>query len=147
MFRQAAETWISRACWETVHQLPAGWKLWHPLTPGRAQGLLEGLGSISPRTAVWLNEVQCYLLTSSEELGEQLATALHDVLQDRQRGPVLVVGTLWPEYWHAMTAHPKQGTKDLHGQARALLASHGITVPEVFDRNALTARRQGTATP
>jgi hypothetical protein len=63
-----SSTGKTRACWEALHRLPAGWRLWNPLTPAE---LLDALTSpsqtgrsgpgVAPRTAVWLNELQRYL--------------------------------------------------------------------------------------
>jgi hypothetical protein len=47
------------------------------------------------------------------------------------RAPVLVLATVWPEYWHTLTARP-DGGEDRHAQARELLAGHDITVPAAF---------------
>ena len=44
---------------------------------------------------------------------------------------MLVLATLWPQYWDGLTAVPAGG-RDLHAQARELLASHDITVPASF---------------
>ena len=46
-------------------------------------------------------------------------------------GPVLVLATVWPEFWHALTGRPAGGG-DRHAQARELLAGHDITVPAAF---------------
>jgi len=29
-----------RACWEVVHLLPQGWRLWHPFDPTRPEAVL-----------------------------------------------------------------------------------------------------------
>ena len=44
---------------------------------------------------------------------------------------MLVLATLWPEFWDTLTARPADGT-DPHAQARELLAGHDITVPAAF---------------
>jgi hypothetical protein len=43
-------------------------------------------------------------------------------------GPVLVLATLWPQFWDALTTRPARGD-DRHAQARDLLAGHDIAVP------------------
>jgi hypothetical protein len=80
---------------------------------------------------VWLNEAQFYLDVAAGELGERVAAGLRELLRDPARGPVLVLATLWPQYWHALTARPSEGA-DPHGQARELLAGRDITVPAAF---------------
>ena len=42
-----------------------------------------------------------------------------------------MLATVWPEYWHTLTARPAGGD-DRHAQARELLAGHDITVPAAF---------------
>ncbi|MEV7374501.1 ATP-binding protein [Streptomyces sp. NPDC090301] len=123
----------TRACWEAAQELPAGWRLWHPLdpTPGKAlAGALEE--GVAPRTAIWLNELQRYVGESAGEEAERVAAGLRALLQDPERGPVLVLATVWPEYWAAMTDRPFTGT-DRYPQARELLAGRAIHVPSSFD--------------
>ena len=44
---------------------------------------------------------------------------------------MLVLATLWPQYWDTLTARPPGGA-DPHAQARELLAGHDIPVPAAF---------------
>ena len=134
-----SSTGKTRACWEAVHALPAGWRLWHPIFPDRAEAFLAGLERVGPRTVVWLNEAQFYLLTGDPLAGEQVAAGLRDLLRDPERGPVLVLGTIWPRYWQALTAPPAPDGHDPHAHARVLLAGAGIEVPDTFTGPALTA--------
>jgi hypothetical protein len=125
-----SSTGKTRACWEAVRPLPEGWRLWHPIAPGRAEAVLEELHGVGPRTVIWLNEMQHYLLTPASALGERVAAHLRALLQDPARTPVLVLGTIWPEYWTALTAQaaPAPDGIDPHAQARALLTGTGIVV-------------------
>jgi len=128
-----SSTGKTRACWETLALLrdrDPPWRLWHPIDPSRPDAALRELPGIGPRTVVWLNEAQFYLDTA-DELGEQVAAGLRALLRDPARGPVLVLATLWPEYWHSLTARPAGGA-DRHPDARALLDGHDITVPPAF---------------
>ena len=134
-----SSTGKTRACWEAVHALPPGWRLWHPIFPGRAEAFLAGLERVGPRTVVWLNEAQFYLLTGDPLVGERVAAGLRDLLRDPQRGPVLVLGTIWPRYWQPLTAPPARDGQDPHAHARELLAGAGIEVPGTFTGPALAA--------
>ena len=122
----------TRACWEALallrDQAPP-WRLWHPIDPSRPDAALAELPGIGPRTVVWLNEAQFYL--DPPGLGERVAAGLRELLRDPGRVPVLVLATLWPEYWRDLTARPAGGA-DPHAQARELLAGHDITVPAAF---------------
>jgi hypothetical protein len=123
----------TRACWEALALLrdqdPA-WRLWHPIDPSRPDAALAELPGIGPRTVVWLNEAQFYLDTEAG-LGEKVAAGLRALLRDPARRPVLVLATLWPEYWLNLTARPAGG-EDRHRDARGLLDGHDIPVPAAF---------------
>ena len=129
-----SSTGKTRACWEALGLLrerPDQWRLWHPIDPSRPEAALRELPSIGPRTVVWLNEAQFYLDAPAEGLGEQVAAGLRELLRDPGRAPVLVLATLWPEFWDTLTARPAAGA-DNHAQARELLAGRDITVPAAF---------------
>ncbi|MFK4227565.1 hypothetical protein [Streptomyces sp. NPDC019890] len=133
-----SSTGKTRACWEAVQPLTdRGWVLWHPFDPERAEAALEGLRLVRPRTVVWLNEAQHYL--DDPRSGERIAAAVRRLLTDRERGPVLVLGTLWPEYADRYTAPPAMGATDQHSQVRELLAGRTLAVPGHFDTDALAA--------
>ncbi|GAA1604678.1 helix-turn-helix domain-containing protein [Streptomyces globosus] len=133
-----SSTGKTRACWEAVQPLAGeGWRLWHPFDPTRAEAALEDLHRVLPRTVVWLNEAQHYL--GNPAAGERIAAAVHHLLVSRERGPVLVLGTLWPEYAAQYTALPAAGEADPHSRARELLAGRTLTVPDAFDAPALAA--------
>ncbi|MFE2100646.1 tetratricopeptide repeat protein [Streptomyces sp. NPDC059468] len=128
-----SSTGKTRACWEALRALPAGWRLWHPIDPTRPGAALAELARLGPRTVVWLNEAQHYLLTPATDLGERVAAGLRSLLRDPRRGPVLVLGTMWPEYWTRLTTRPPARTgEDLHAQARELLTGHDLRVPAAF---------------
>jgi hypothetical protein len=129
-----SSTGKTRACWESLRLLwnrPEWWRLWHPIDPTRPEAALRELPMVGPRTVVWLNEAQFYLDVERDELGERIAAGLREALRDPDRGPVLVLATLWPEHWDTLTARPPAGS-DPHGQARELLAGRDITVPPAF---------------
>ena len=129
-----SSTGKTRACWEALQLLRGqkpGWRLWHPIDPTRPDATLRELSAIGPRTVVWLNEAQLYLDVTDGGLGERVAAGMRELLRDPARAPVLVLATLWPEYWHGLTARPAGGA-DPHAQARELLSQHDITVPTAF---------------
>src|SRR5262249_10240637 len=99
--------------------------------PSRPAAALRELAAIGPRTVVWLNEAQFYLDVPEGGLGEQVAAGLRELLRDHARAPVLVLATLWPQFWDTLTVRPQDGP-DQHEHARELLASHDITVPAAF---------------
>lgn len=140
-----SSTGKTRACWEAVQALPEGWRLWHPIYPGHASAVNQAhTGRVSRRTVIWLNETQLYLRTAADDLGERVAAKLRELLTDPSCAPVLVLGTMWPEFWDKLTQAPRPGREDQHPQARALLSSAGIAVPSRFSTEALTAAEENT---
>ncbi|MFE7077859.1 hypothetical protein ACFU96_48080 [Streptomyces sp. NPDC057620] len=128
----------TRACWEAIQPLAkSGWRLWHPFAPDRAGAALEDLHRVQPSTVVWLNEAQHYL--GDLGAGESIAAALHHLLVQPERGPVLVLGTLWPEFADQYTALPIPGAADHHSRVRELLAGRTLHIPNAFDEQALAA--------
>ncbi|WP_328741295.1 hypothetical protein OHA91_39310 (plasmid) [Streptomyces erythrochromogenes] len=133
-----SSTGKTRACWEAVQPLAAeAWRLWHPFDPTRADAALETLDRVAPRTVLWLNEAQHYL--GDSQAGERVAAALHTLLTDPGRAPVLILGTLWPEYADEYAKLPVYGSPDRHSRARELLAGRTLPVPDTFDEKALVA--------
>ena len=135
-----SSTGKTRACWEAICTLPREWRIWHPVSPTRHEALWTALQDdlIAPRTVIWLNETQFYLDIKSGGLGERIAASLRDLIRAPERGPMLILGTLWPEYWELLTRRPSPGVADPHSQARALLETRGVMVPERFERRDLT---------
>ncbi|MEU0785354.1 hypothetical protein ABZ341_27710 [Streptomyces sp. NPDC006173] len=128
----------TRACWEAAAELPAGWRLWQPLDPSPAQALANALQEgIAPCTAIWLNELQRYVGEQAGPGSEQVAAGLRKLLQDSTNSPVLVLGTLWPESWNALTTLPTSAKPDPHPQVRALLEGRAIHVPATFEAQEL----------
>ncbi|MFE5328188.1 tetratricopeptide repeat protein [Embleya sp. NPDC056575] len=126
-----SSTGKTRACWEALQGVPDGWRLWHPIAPGRPEAALAELSAVGPHTVVWLNEAQFYLEPAG--IGERVAAELRELLRDRARGPVLVLATLWPDpYWNTLTGQPSADHPDPHAQARALLTGTDLRVPETF---------------
>jgi hypothetical protein len=139
-----SSTGKTRACWEALQWLrdqPVQWRLWHPIDPSRPDAALRELPSIGPRTVVWLNEAQFYLDVQESGMGERVAAGLRELLRDPTRAPVLVLATLWPQFWEALTTRPPDHA-DPHAQARELLVGHDITVPATFTEGQLEQLRK-----
>ncbi|MBG0818283.1 hypothetical protein [Planomonospora sp. ID82291] len=130
-----SSTGKTRACWEAVRDLPSPWRLWHPRT---AEALLADIGNVAPHTVVWLNETQRYLLTPEPETSRRAATQLRALITDPDRGPILVLGTLWPPHWDKLTA-AFPDPPDLYDQAGELLKGRTLRLPEAFTGDDLTA--------
>ncbi|MEV4638346.1 hypothetical protein AB0J80_13445 [Actinoplanes sp. NPDC049548] len=141
-----SSTGKTRACWEAIQRLPQPWRLWHPYEPTRPEAAATALNQVGSHTVVWLNEVQHYLLATDAALAERIAAGLRSLLLDRDRAPVLILGTIWREYWAQLTTPPRQGDPDPHAQARELLDGAQIAVSDNFspaDLNALQYLAKG----
>lgn len=136
-----SSTGKTRACWEAIQGLPRTWRVWHPIDPSRPDAAVRAFGEIGPETVVWLNDAQHYLLTTNHEVGERVAAGLRTLLADTACGPALVLATLWPEYWSALTIRPSAGEPDRHAQARELLTGTDLRVPDTFSGADLRALR------
>ncbi|WP_353946004.1 transcriptional regulator [Streptomyces sp. HUAS MG91] len=135
----SSSTGKTRACWEAVQPLAAaGWRLWHPFDPTRTDAVLADIGRVAPRTVVWLNDAQQYFGVG-EKTSERISAAVHSRLTDGDRGPVLILGTLWPEYADAFMALPEAGGPDSYARIRELLAGRLIELPDSFDEAAIQA--------
>ncbi|KDN16401.1 toll/interleukin-1 receptor domain-containing protein [Amycolatopsis rifamycinica] len=135
----SSSTGKTRACFEAAKQLPTGWSVWHPISPTPPQALLDGLAEVPPRTVVWLDELQQYLLTAEPSLGEEVAARLRALLRDRCNAPVLVLGTIWPERMRTITSVDPAAELGSHTQAGQLVKDIQIAVPSSFDQAELAA--------
>lgn len=140
-----SSTGKTRSCWELINKLPPEWHLWHPISPSPAEALLTGLPHVPPHTVIWLNDLQQYLLAPPGDIGSRAAAALRALLRQEGGGPVLVLGTIWPKEWDVLTRTPAGPIGDPHVQARALLRSHDIKVPDSFNESELTRVRTEAA--
>ncbi|MET9964867.1 hypothetical protein ABZZ80_02790 [Streptomyces sp. NPDC006356] len=142
-----SSTGKTRACWEAVKNLPDGWRLWHPIEPDQPTAVIRKLDLVAPQTVVWLNDAQHYLL--DRDHSAQVASGLRELLNDPERGPVLILGTTWPEHWDTLTDVPRTGPvpPDPYVQARQLASNKSITVPEAFTVEELTTAQATTCDP
>ncbi|MGW8955615.1 ATP-binding protein [Streptomyces sp. NPDC055709] len=125
----------TRALWEAVRQLPADWRLWHPLS---AEDLLHGLSAVGPGTALWLNNLDTYV---AREEGERASAGLRNRLRDVQS--LLVLGTILPRRLDSLTTPALGISDDIHQHARDLLDTDAevIAVPYEFTGPELDAAR------
>ncbi|QCX78051.1 hypothetical protein C9F11_22105 [Streptomyces sp. YIM 121038] len=139
-----SSTGKTRACWEVLRRLPPGWRVWHPFDPTRPDAALVHLAEVGAQTVIWLNEIQHYLLAPDARTAEGIAAALRSLLTDRRRGPVLVLATIWPRFWEALTLPSATGADDRFEQQRKLLTGIGrcVVVPKSFTEHDLYRARQ-----
>jgi hypothetical protein len=123
-----SSTGKTRAAFEAVRLCVPDWSLLRPLD---AADLLEQVrgGAVGPQTVLWLNEARIFLQGQPD-----VAVALRRLLAGDK--PVVVIGTMWPEYWKELTSAPDDDPHDVNHQTRELLLHDAdrVDVPEAFTR-------------
>ncbi|MEO3842774.1 hypothetical protein [Streptomyces sp. B22F1] len=125
-----SSTGKTRAAWESIQRLPEKWRLWHPASQ---EELLSSINSLHPRTVLWLNEINRYLLSGDTRRDEYTAARLTALIRNPEKSPVLVLGTAWHEHWATMTIAPQNE----RACTKSLLTRRLIRVPEEFDEQEL----------
>ncbi|MFF1906950.1 tetratricopeptide repeat protein [Kitasatospora sp. NPDC058218] len=120
----------TRSCWEAVRSMPAGWRLWYPADPSDASEVLRAITCAGPNTVVWLDRIDRHLDAVREGLARSIQSEIRQVLSDRRRAPVLVVGT-------ATRSGPLLNEElavagDVNVPSRTLINEAAVEVPTVF---------------
>jgi hypothetical protein len=102
----------TRSAFEAVTAVLPEWRLVHPAGPAEVAALAA---APSPRTVVWLDELQRYF---DGEYG--LTGAVVRVLLNPAHSAV-IIGTLWPDRYTAYTIVPPPGGADPHAREREVL--------------------------
>ncbi len=102
----------TRSAFEAVRALLPDWWLVHPAGPGEVAVLAA---APSPRTVVWLDELQRYLDGEHGLTGGVVRALLN------APHPVVIIGTLWPDRYAAYTSVPAPGGADPHPREREVL--------------------------
>ncbi len=115
-----SSTGKTRALYEAVAAHLSDWPLLYPRTSDTLLGLVQH-DRIKSRTVLWLNETQNHLSGPS---GDAVAAWLRAVLDGSVPGPIVVLGTLWPQYWANLTAVENPHTRALleHSAKRVRVA-------------------------
>ena len=102
----------TRCAVETVRALLPDWWLVHPAGPDEVAAL-----AVAPpaRMVVWLDELQDYLDGEHGLTGGVVRTLLNAT------GPVVIIGTIWPDRYAAYTTVPAPGAADPHRRERQVL--------------------------
>jgi hypothetical protein len=102
----------TRTLYEAVLAALPDWWLVHPAGPGEVAALAA---APTPRTVVWLDELQRYL-DGERGLTGGVVRALLGAPH-----PAVIIGTLWPELYTAYSAVPTLGDADPHARERQVL--------------------------
>ncbi|MEV0701690.1 hypothetical protein AB0I53_27770 [Saccharopolyspora sp. NPDC050389] len=120
-----SSTGKTRALYEAIanHEALRNWELHNPRTADELVDRLRS-GQVNPRSVLWLNETQNFLTGPN---GEEAAAWLLILLDGSIPGPIVVLGTLWPQYWSDLVDTGE------HPHARSLLL-HSVRRVRVADR-------------
>ena len=102
----------TRCAVEAVKALLPDWWLVHPAGPAEVAALAA---APTPRTVVWLDELQRYL-DGEHGLTGGVVRALLGAPH-----PAVIIGTLWPDRYTAYTTVPTPGGADPHAREREVL--------------------------
>ena len=99
---------------------------------------------------IWLNDAHDYVVDPARTVRERMAEALRRLADNRGRGPVLIVGTTWPDRWALVARTPSRDQQpdddpDPYKRVRALLAGNVIDVPAAFDDEAWVKLRDAVS--
>ncbi|MEV0136837.1 hypothetical protein AB0H83_51485 [Dactylosporangium sp. NPDC050688] len=115
----------TRALHEAVSDVLPEWWLLHPAD---TRAITAHAEASTPRTVLWLDELQRYL----NPAGGLPVAVMQQVINDG----TVVVATLWPDEYSMRTARPRAGQPDPYANDRELLGlTRLIEVPETFSRD------------
>jgi hypothetical protein len=102
----------TRCAAEAVKALLPDWWLVHPTGPAEVAALAASPPS---NIVIWLDELQRYLDGEHGLAGGTVRALLNAV------GPVVIIGTLWPDRYNAYAALPADGDPDPYSREREVL--------------------------
>jgi hypothetical protein len=102
----------TRCAVEAVRALLPDWWLVHPAGPDHVAALAR---APSPRTVVWLDELQRFLDGEHGLTGAVVRALLN------APHPAVIIGTLWPDRYTSYTTMPAPGGADLRAREREVL--------------------------
>ncbi|GGM23489.1 hypothetical protein ACFFX1_10510 [Dactylosporangium sucinum] len=94
--------------------------------------LVTATGRVRHRLALVPDPAAVLLLSHNPGLGEQVAAGLRTLLHDRSRPPVLVLATLWPQYWDTLTTAPGPAARTCTARPGSCSAGATLHVPDAF---------------
>jgi len=114
----------TRSAVEAVKKALPDWSLIHPAGPEEIIALAR---QPPARTVIWLDELQRYLDGANGLVGATIRALLN------APGPLVVIGTLWPDRYSSYTALPAVGGNDPHAREREVLGlAEMVRVDEEF---------------
>ncbi|MGH3427072.1 MAG: TIR domain-containing protein [Mycobacteriales bacterium] len=116
----------TRTAYEAVAALLPDWWLVHPAA---AQDVAALALQPPTQTVVWLDELQRYLEGEHGLTGGTVRALLNGT------GSLVIIATMWPDWYNAYTVQPKPGPSDRHTRERDVLSlADVITLSPDFSR-------------
>ena len=148
VLRGTSSTGKTRSLFEAVHALCPGWAVIRPLDAAAARRLpTSGLLDRPPLpVVVWLNELQGFLGPN----GTGLSTHVLEDLYTTASGPVVLVGTLWPDKLRDATDprdETRLDTRELLAEATQWVRWHDVAPTLTTDDERTAARELATTDP
>ena len=115
----SSSTGKTRTVYEAVMAELPGWRLFHPAEAGELAATIASRQLPRGGVVIWLDEAQHYLADPNRlTIGTMRALLNPDQ-------PVVVVATMWPQWYELFTAAPPSdpGVPDLHRHARQILTT------------------------
>jgi nucleoside phosphorylase len=111
-----------------IREMPDTWRLW---SPDLSLPLGPGASHVGPRTVVILRDLQTYTRIPGFPI-EAMARVVRDLIEDTERAPIMVVGTLTPSAWDNLVDMAQQSPSGDYEGCRHLIAhAEVIRVPPV----------------
>ncbi|MGV9976548.1 hypothetical protein ACWDUH_02590 [Micromonospora wenchangensis] len=124
----------TRTAFEAIHAILGEWWLIHP-DPSNPESLRTFAHDPTPRTVIWLDELQLYL-----DDPDGLSVA---VVRNLVGAGVVLIATMWPDEYLSRIMARVPGQPDPHSNDRELLSlAHVVDVPGTFS---LAERRRAEA--
>jgi TPR repeat protein/transcriptional regulator with XRE-family HTH domain len=115
----SSSTGKTRTAYEAVNAELPGWRLFHPADVEELAAAVTSRQLSRGGVVVWMDEAQHYLADPN-----RLTISAVRVLLDPDE-PVVVMATMWPQWYEQFTAAPpsEPGARDLHWHARQILTT------------------------
>jgi RNA polymerase sigma factor (sigma-70 family) len=127
----------TRSAFEAIKEVAPDWWLYHPVDVTEIDRFAA---APVPRTVIWLDELQNYL---GPERGLS-APLTRKLLQGSP--PIIIIGTIWPDFFVKYTAVPSPGTEDHYKEERKLLDLADVfQIPDQISANELLRAREESA--
>ncbi|MFC8454589.1 hypothetical protein [Kitasatospora sp. NPDC057223] len=124
----------TRACWEALQTLPAGWTLWQPDCSLGPESVAAAVTASGPRTVLWLGDLLRQWLSGPDTaLWLPVVAEIAEAVHSPAHSPLLVMACLDTDTWTILEQAPRLPA----GEWMYLLTAQPVIVPAVFEDSAV----------